>query len=409
MFQRCLRRRASFFLAAAFTPLVRQSFGERHAGGVYYTPKYIVDYIVEHTIGKLIQDKTPRRITRMRFCDPACGSGSFLIGAYRKLLDYHRDWYLSDGTDKHRKRIHQGAGGQWYLTTEEKKRILLNNIYGVDIDPQAVEVTKLNLLLCVLENENQASIRQLALFHQRALPDLGNNIKCGNSLIGSDFYAGRQLTLFDDETKYKINAFDWEDEFPEIFKRKKPGFDAVIGNPPYLSFSGRQAVHLEEDVHKYLFRRYDSKGWATSHGFFLERSVKFLSRRFVSFILPDQVGHLKGYVRLRESVTTTTGLVDVRYWGEKVFRGVTTPSLTLVADKRHRGDTTIREADVSPAKQHLSGSQAWKLAPRGQLFQTTHRLGRRRFRRFSAGSGRQAGCAVSLPAAAEGLAAWLYS
>ena len=81
------------------------------------------------------------------------------------------------------------AGGDWQLTTAERKRILLNNIFGVDIDTQAVEVTKLSLLLKVLEGETEQSLQPIfRLFHERALPDLGDNIKCGNSLIGPDFY-----------------------------------------------------------------------------------------------------------------------------------------------------------------------------------------------------------------------------
>jgi hypothetical protein len=117
------------------------------------------------------------------------------------LLDYHRNWYVEDGPQKHTKEIYQGAGGQWFLTTQEKKRILLNNVYGVDIDNQAVEVTKLSLLLKVLEGENQDSLtRQLKMWRERALPDLGNNIKCGNSLIGPDFYQNKQIGLLEDET-----------------------------------------------------------------------------------------------------------------------------------------------------------------------------------------------------------------
>ena len=85
--------------------------------------------------------------------------------------------------------LYAGPGGVWRLTTAERKRILLNNIYGVDIDAQAVEVTKLSLLLKVLEGENAETVASnLKLFKERALPDLGENIKCGNSLIGPDFY-----------------------------------------------------------------------------------------------------------------------------------------------------------------------------------------------------------------------------
>jgi hypothetical protein len=132
----------------------------RKAGGVYYTPTYIVDYIVKNTVGKLCEGKNSRQISSLRILDPACGSGSFLLGAYQYLLDYHRDRYQKDGARKHTQEIYQGYGGQWYLTTREKKRILLNNIFGVDIDSQAVEVTKLSLLLKVMEGENQDTLER---------------------------------------------------------------------------------------------------------------------------------------------------------------------------------------------------------------------------------------------------------
>ena len=118
------------------------------------------------------------------------------------------------------------------LTTAKKKEILLNNIFGVDIDAQAVEVTKLSLLLKVLEGESKETIgSQLALFQERVLPDLGQNIKCGNSLIGYDYYEGRNDGGADDEERYRVNAFDWKGAFPQVFTQG--GFDAVIGNPPY--------------------------------------------------------------------------------------------------------------------------------------------------------------------------------
>jgi type II restriction/modification system DNA methylase subunit YeeA len=148
-------------------------------------------------------------VSKLKILDPACGSGSFLIGAYQYLLDWHRDQYIADDPEKWAKGrkpcLFQGPGGGWRLTTDERRRILLNNIYGVDIDAQAVEVTKLSLLLKVLEDENAETIgKQLALFQERALPDLGNNIKCGNSLIGPDFYEGQQMSFLDEEEMYRF-------------------------------------------------------------------------------------------------------------------------------------------------------------------------------------------------------------
>src|SRR6266498_2405370 len=205
----------------------------RKAGGVYYTHTYIVDYIVKTTVGKLVEDKTPKDVASLKIVDPACGSGTFLIGAYQFLLDWHLIWYSENEPEKWEKnkslvKVENG----YRLTTSKKKEILLNNIHGVDIDAQAVEVTKLSLLLKVLENASG----QLGLGMERVLPDLGNNIKCGNSLIGFDYFEGQ---LFPDEKeRAKVNPFDWRNEFKDVFARG--GFDAVIGNPPYLRIQGLQ-------------------------------------------------------------------------------------------------------------------------------------------------------------------------
>ena len=113
------------------------------------------------------------------------------------------------------------------LTIHEKARILRNNIFGVDIDPQAVEITMMSLYLKALEGE-----RGILPKKQHLLPSLANNIKCGNSLIGYDILDGK---LFDDDTKSRINPFDWKSKtagFGEIMANG--GFDVVIGNPPYV-------------------------------------------------------------------------------------------------------------------------------------------------------------------------------
>ncbi|MFH1866436.1 MAG: hypothetical protein ABIK85_11200, partial [Candidatus Eisenbacteria bacterium] len=118
--------------------------------------------------------------------------------------------------------------------TQERKRILLSSVFGVDIDAQAVEVTKLSLLLKVLEGESQETLNtQLSFLQERALPDLAENIKCGNSLVGTDFYGGAtaDLLLADPEDSLQLNAFDWSSEFADIMD--SGGFHAVVGNPPY--------------------------------------------------------------------------------------------------------------------------------------------------------------------------------
>ncbi len=199
----------------------------RKAGGVYYTPEYIVRYIVDNTVGKLIEGKTPAQIQEMRFADIACGSGSFLLGVYDTLLRYHTAYY--NRTKKNRgEGIKAGCisrqEGTLQLSLLQKRQILLNNVHGADIDPQAVEVAQLSLYLKLLEDETIASAHQQQLAMKEALlPSLSKNIVCGNSLIGWDILEGK---LFDSGDERKLNPMNFEDAFPEILKRG--GFDAML-------------------------------------------------------------------------------------------------------------------------------------------------------------------------------------
>ena len=119
---------------------------------------------------------------------------------------------MNDGPEKHTKELVEVTGGEWRLSTAERKRIMTDHIYGVDIDPQAVEVTKLSLMLKLLEGESDTTLtRQLQFaYRERVLPDMGANIKCGNSLIGPDFYDNQQMSLLPAEDHYRINVFDWQ-------------------------------------------------------------------------------------------------------------------------------------------------------------------------------------------------------
>jgi len=315
----------------------------KKAGGVYYTPGYIVDYIVKNTVGKLCDGKTPRQVSKLRILDPACGSGSFLIGAYTFLLDWHRDWYYGDGPKKHRNKIYQGMGGQWFLDIKEKRNILLNNIYGVDIDGQAVEVTKLNLLLKLLEGENQDTLtKQFQLFGERALPDLASNIKCGNSLIGPDFYEQHQFDLFDDEERYRINVFDWHTAFPKIFKGKTPGFDAVIGNPPYVRV--RIFKELFSNQVEYLESRYQcAKHVWDIYLLFFERALDIARKGSrIAFIVPIQTLHQPNCESLRElllSETSISTIADLSHF--RVFQSATVKNCIIVCERGKRKDAEI--------------------------------------------------------------------
>lgn len=253
----------------------------RKAGGVYYTPKYIVDYIVKNTVGRLIEGKTPKQIEKIRILDPACGSGSFLLGAYQYLIDYHLKYYREH--PKEAKTLHlfpyyKVLPEEYSLPLREKAKILRNNIFGVDIDPQAVEITMMSLYLKALEGE-----RSLLPKKQHLLPPLSTNIKCGNSLIGYDIF--EQGGLFDDETKSRINPFDWHSKstgFGEIME--KGGFDVVIGNPPYV----RQEMLGE--FKEYFREHYEVyQGAADLYAYFIEKGVTLLKENgLFSYIVANK-------------------------------------------------------------------------------------------------------------------------
>ncbi len=311
----------------------------KKVGGVFYTPTYIVDYIVKNTVGKLLEGKNPKTAEKLRILDPACGSGSFLLGAYQNLLDWHLQWYSGNDPEKHAKAkrpiLYKGYGDTWHLTTAERKRILLNNIYGVDIDIQAVEVTKLSLLLKVLEDETSDTLnRQRVLFHERALPNLGANIKCGNSLIGPDFYDGKQTTMLDTEEAQRINVFDWQAEFPEIFKAG--GFDAVIGNPPYIRIQAlKEWAPKEVEFYKVAYQS-ARKGNYDIYVVFVEKGLQLLNKTGrIGFILPHKFFNAQYGEPLRKVISKGKHLADVVHFGDKqIFVNATTYTCLLFLEKQ---------------------------------------------------------------------------
>jgi type I restriction-modification system DNA methylase subunit len=300
----------------------------RKAGGVYYTPQYIVEYIVKNTVGKLVEGKTPAEIRNIKIVDPACGSGSFLIGAYQYLLDWHKNYYSS--TNNLAPGPSPGKRGgksnvitpDGYLTTAEKKRILLNNIYGVDIDVNAVEVTKLSLLLKCLEGETEASIKQqFSLWNERVLPTLDNNIKSGNSLIDTDFYSAE----LDFGLEKKIKPFNWRNAFPEVFKQG--GFDAVIGNPPYFSLdivSDEQKNYYEKKYSTFATRQ------SNIYFFFIAKSNELLKNNgLISFINERYYFNSKNAQKFRRFILNNYQIEQIiDFKNIQIFYGVNT--LTVI-------------------------------------------------------------------------------
>jgi hypothetical protein len=235
---------------------------------------------------------------------------------------------VKDGAEKHRKELFQAVNGEWRLTTQEKKRILLNNIYGVDIDSQAVEVTKLSLLLKVLEGESDETLkRQLSFVHERALPDLGQNIKCGNSLIGPDYFGGQLMP--DEEEIRRVNPFDWKAEFPEIMKAS--GFDAVIGNPPYIRI--HNLVDFYPGEVRFIQNTYETAhfGKVNIYVAFIEKGLNILGNTGkLGFIVPNKFMQADYGIGLRNLLARRQALVELVDFGNaQVFEGATTYTCLL--------------------------------------------------------------------------------
>jgi hypothetical protein len=220
------------------------------------------------------------------------------------------------------------------LTIGERKRILTTHIFGVDIDAQAVEVSKLSLLLKVLEGENDETLgrqTQMRLFHERALPNLDQNIKCGNSLIGSGYFAGR-LPLDPQEAR-RVNAFDWKTGFPDA--TRAGGFDCVIGNPPYVRIQAmKEWAALEVEIYKELYRS-ARQGNYDIYVVFLERGLELLNPTGrLGFICPHKFFNAKYGAPLRSIVADGQHLSRVVHFGDQqVFGGATTYTCLLFLDK----------------------------------------------------------------------------
>jgi len=240
-------------LTNSFQARIEEKPEVRHAGGVYYTPQYIVDYIVENTVGVKIKGKTPEEIALVKICDPACGSGSFLLDAFHYLIEYHREWYANASQTMQKKYKDDfiiNTDNEVQLTLKKKTEILKNNIFGVDIDREATEVAIMSLYLKILDEGYDKGQSELFL-RGHILPDMSGNIKCGNSLIGTDYQIQGNFD-FSNEELFKVNCFDWDSEYTSVFSgggTMSSGFDVVIGNPPYV-------LVFNELLKKYMEKEY---------------------------------------------------------------------------------------------------------------------------------------------------------
>lgn len=276
---------------------------KRKSQGIYYTPKFVVRYIVQQTVGRKLAEGVDAH--SLRILDPACGSGSFLIEAF-DVLDRHIAQKEPD-----------------LPAHERRQRILRENLYGVDLDDQAVEVTRLNLAL-------------RAAYTRERLPYL-TNIKHGNSLIDDRAVAGE-------------TAFDWLDRFPEVMSAG--GFDVVIGNPPYIRIQG-----LPSDQVAWMNERYES---ATANYDiyipFVERGLSLLnSSGLLSYILPHKFFNAQYGKNLRGLITRGRHLSEVVHFGDQqVFEGATTYTAIIALSKEPISVTRV--SIVNDLQAWLSGT-----------------------------------------------------
>lgn len=361
----------------------------RHAGGVYYTPRFVVDSIIRRVVGPKVKGKTPAQTLDVKILDPACGSGSFVVAALQYLFDYclaavHADPSLAkahisqmdsdepgDGAGKPKRKrkkkseiAFQDKEGRWYLAPDFRAALLTNCIHGVDIDQQAVEVTVMSLYLKMLESRLPEDWATLWVERQ-LLPTLDNNIKCGNSLIDEDSYfrfrekqGKNQGMLYDVEaadTTFRINRFDWESRtrgfgrFLDSTARGVPttgggpaegalfgGFDCIIGNPPYIRVQELNKWAPEECAfYKWRYKS-AAKGNYDIYVVFTEKALSLLAADgLLGFIMPHKFWQAQYGEGLRAIIAEGKHLRSVvDFMEEQVFLGATTYTAIHILSKR---------------------------------------------------------------------------
>ena len=310
--------------------------------GVCYTPMTVVNYIVEQTVGRLVAGKTPAQVRNsLRVLDPACGEGVFLLGAYQYLLHWYRDRYLAlaDSHDLAAQTVplQPTSDGTWQLTLAERWQVLRRHIYGVDISARAVQITQ-NLLLAQLfsaETPTDSAIAAVPDSQEPAFADLSHNLKWGNAIIDWDF--PQQASKL--EADSSVHPFNWQTEFSDVMQMG--GFDAVIGNPPYVD-SEWMAEHLP------AWRHYCSQHYQTATGnwdlfcIFIEKAIALCRPQgFTSFVVPNKLTSAPYAAIARRLLTQQNRLLSLRDYSRiAVFPAAVYP-IVYVAQK---------QAPIAPAQ-----------------------------------------------------------
>lgn len=330
----------------------------RESGGVVPTPSFIADAIVARTLGPLLAGRSPQDLAPFTLADTCCGSGIFLLSAYDFLLGHYLDWYVADGPDKHAgTTIYQSGENLWRLTFDEKRRILVTHLCGVDIDPNAVEVAQFSLLLKLIEDESEAALKDYVRRKKHAaLPALDSRIRCGNSLVSTPEWEAAcgplPAALHD-----VINPFRWQDEFAD--EMAGGGFDVVVGNPPYIriqnmvAYSPEEAAFYHAAGSPYSTARQDN---FDKYALFIERSLELVKDHGrVGVIVPNKFMTIRSGRALRGLLTRAPLLEEIVNFGVKPVFGQGTSNYTCILVMDRAGRETVHVEQAGPLEEWRYG------------------------------------------------------
>lgn len=317
----------------------------RESGGVVPTPRYIVDEIVSRTLAPLVAGKSPAELAGFTVADICCGSGVFLLSAFELLGDHYLTWYLNNDPTTHVGRtVYEAVAGQWLLTFDEKRRILLEHIRGVDIDANAVEVARFSLLLKLIEDESANDLRDyVARARVPALPPLEGGITSGNSLLSTGEWTRFQASMTA-ALRQRLNPLAWDEEFPT--EMSSGGFDAIVGNPPYIriqnmaSYSPEEVAYYQHAASPFTTARRDN---FDKYALFIERSLTLVKPQGrIGVIVPHKFMSIHAGRALRALLTEGKFLDQIVHFGVKQVFGPGTSNYTCILIMERRGTDQVR-------------------------------------------------------------------